>query len=200
MIDSQTQYTDRYFEEANLNGQRLVSSQFVECTFVNCSFVETVLLDCRFSNCTFKDCDMSLLQVPGSIFSGTHFTDSKLIGINWTHGDWGSNLLQEPLIFTRCVLNHSTFIGLELKEFQIKDSIASDIDFREADLTQSDFGGTDLAESLFSRTNLTKADFSRARNYNISPEENILTRAQFSLPEAMSLLYNLDIKLINHDE
>ena len=178
---------------------RLVSSQFTDCTFVNCTFVEAVLLDCRFSNCTFKDCDMSLLQMPGTIYSGTHFVDSKLLGINWTQGNWGNNLLNKPLVFDRCVLNHSTFIGLTFQKIKIKDSIASDVDFREADLREADFGGTDLSESLFSQTDLTKADLSRARNYSISPEENTLKRARFSLPEAMSLLYKLDIKLNNSE-
>ncbi len=200
MIDSKTQYSDRTFEDANLNSTRLVASQFQNCSFIHCSFVETILLDCRFVDCNFKDCDMSLLDVPGSMFSGIKFEDTKLIGINWTHGNWETNLLQEPLSFNRCVLNHSTFIGLTLKEIQIKDCIASDVDFREADLTRSGFRGTDLAESLFSNTNLTKADLSQARNYTISPQENTLKGAKFSLPEAMSLLYSLDIKLIDGGE
>ncbi len=200
MIDSNSQYSDRTFEGANLNANRLTSSQFYDCTFSHCSFVETVFLDCRFVGCKFQDCDLSLLQVPGSSFSGTLFEDSKLIGINWTHGNWGNNLLQEPLVSIRCVLNHSTFIGLPLKGTQIKDCIARDIDFRETDLNQADFEGTDLAESLFSQTNLTQADLSRARNYTISPEENTLKGARFSLPEAMSLLYSLDIVLTNPND
>lgn len=197
MIDSHISYTDRHFEEANLNATRIASSIFNDCIFENCSFIEAIFLDCRWVNCKFIDCDMSLLNVPGSMFSGIHFEDSKLIGINWTHGNWETNLLQVPLSFNRCVLNHSTFIGLNLKEIQIKDCIASDVDFREANLTKAFFGGTELSQSLFSKTDLTKADLSRARNYSISPEENTIKGAKFSLPEAMSLLYSLDIELIN---
>jgi hypothetical protein len=73
--------------------------------------------------------------------------------------------------------------------------VALDVDFREADLSQADFAGTDLTGSLFSNTNLTEADLSDARNYHIAPGQNVLTRAKFSLPEALSLLYNLDIAL-----
>jgi uncharacterized protein YjbI with pentapeptide repeats len=73
--------------------------------------------------------------------------------------------------------------------------MAADVDFREVDLFQADFAGTDLSESLFSNTNLTEADLSRARNYRIDPGQNVLTQAKFSLPEAMSLLYSLDIVL-----
>jgi len=42
---------------------------------------------------------------------------------------------------------------------------------------------------------LTEADLSKARNYLIDPGLNQLKKAKFSLPEAMSLLYNMDIIL-----
>ena len=71
------------------------------------------------------------------------------------------------------------------------------MDFREADLSETDFDGTDLSESLFLNTNLTEADFVGAMNYDISPEKNKLKGAKFSLPEAMSLLFNLDIILVD---
>lgn len=53
-----------------------------------------------------------------------------------------------------------------------------------------------MTNTLFSNTNLTEADLSAARNYHITPGQNVLKRAKFSLPEAMSLLYSLDIDLI----
>jgi uncharacterized protein YjbI with pentapeptide repeats len=78
----------------------------------------------------------------------------------------------------------------------ITDTMAKDVDFREVDLSGVDFTGTDLADSLFADTNLTEADLSKARNYTIEPVKNILKGAKFSLPEAMSLLFNLDIVLV----
>ena len=42
---------------------------------------------------------------------------------------------------------------------------------------------------------LTEADLRGARNYHVAPGENVLTKAKFSLPEAISLLYSLDIDL-----
>ena len=92
-------------------------------------------------------------------------------------------------------MSHSTFIGLELSGIEITECVATDVDFREANLSEADFRGTDLSESLFINTNLRQADLREARNYRIAPGENDLTRARFSLPEAMSLLYNLDIDL-----
>jgi fluoroquinolone resistance protein len=42
---------------------------------------------------------------------------------------------------------------------------------------------------------LSGADLSQARNYMIDPGLNELKKAKFSLPEAMALLYNMDITL-----
>jgi len=200
MINSNSHYANQTFNSIALNQSQLEAIEFYECKFVDCSIAEAIFHQCKFIDSTFKNCDLSLLQIPECIFSGVTFEVTKLIGIDWTKANWSATLLQEPPTFVLCVLNHSTFIGLDIKGSQIKDCIASDVDFREADLTQVDFGGTDLNESIFSKTNLTKADLSRARNYIISPEENLLKGAKFSLPEAMSLLYSLDINLIGLDE
>lgn len=194
-IDTQSDYTDQTFKEVHLDGEQLVSSEFYDCTFVRCSFAGCTFRTCRFVNCTFQQCDLSLIQVPESTFSGTRFEDSKVIGVDWTQADWAAVGLGDPIGFFKCAISHSTFIGLSLKELQIKDCIATDVDFREADLTRADFAGTDLSESLFSKTNLTEADLSSARNYHIPPEQNILKQAKFSLPEAMALLYSMDIVL-----
>lgn len=200
VIQPQTHYTGQVFKEAHLEQPQLTSSEFYDCTFIRCSFTESVFNNCRFVNCTFKHCDLSLLQVLNSAFSATKMEESKIIGVDWTHADWSSTMLADPIGFFKCDISHSTFIGLSLKSVQIIDCVAKDVDFRETDLSQAVFTGTDLSESLFSKTNLTEADLSRSRNYHIDPGQNILKRAKFSMPEAMSLLYSLDIVLIEGDE
>ena len=100
-----------------------------------------------------------------------------------------------PISFSRCAISHSTFIGMALKEIVVRECVARDVDFREADLTQADLTHTDFADSLFIDTNLTQADLSHARNYTINASLNVLKKTRFSLPEAMSLLYGLDIIL-----
>lgn len=193
---ARTAYDDQVFRKLNLERARLDANEFYDCTFIRCSFVEAVLHSCRFVGCVFQHCDLSLIQAPASTFSDTRFEDSSLVGVNWTQADWPAARLGEPMGFCRCALNHSTFLGLNLREIQIKDCVAVDVDFREADLTRADFSGTDLSESLFLNTNLTKADLSSARNYHIAPGQNVLKKARFSLPEALSLLYSMDIELI----
>ncbi len=122
------------------------------------------------------------------------------MGINWTQGDWSLFGLGNLIGFYDCVLSHSTFIGLDLKGLEIMNCIAHEVDFRDAILSKVDFSGTDLAGSVFGNTNLSGADLSRARNYDINPERNILKKAQFSLPEAMALLYSMDIVLKDQDK
>jgi fluoroquinolone resistance protein len=200
VIQPQTHYSDQVFEEAHLEQPRLVSSEFYDCTFIRCSFIESVFDNCRFANCTFKHCDLSLVQVLNSVFSATKMEETKIIGVDWTHADWSSTKLGDPIGFFKCDISHSTFIGLSLKNLQIKECVAKDVDFREADLTGAVFTGTDFSESLFNQTNLTEADLSRSRNYHIDPGQNVLKRAKLSLPEAMSLLYSLDIILTEDEE
>jgi fluoroquinolone resistance protein len=194
-IHPQTQYTGQIFKETRLKQPQLASSEFYDCTFVRCSIAESVFQNCRFVHCIFKQCDLSLVQLPNSVFSAVKMEHSKIIGIDWTLADWSSTRLDDPIGFFKCDISHSTFIGLSLRGLQVKDCIATNVDFREADLSQANFADTDLYESLFSQTNLTEADLSRARNYHIDPGQNILKQARFSLPEAMSLLYSLDIVL-----
>jgi len=196
MICTETDYAGQTFKEIRLEQARLLSNEFHDCTFDRCSFVETTFRSCRFVNCVFMHCDLSLIQLPHCSFAAVRFESSKVIGVNWTRARWPLTRLWDPVCFSKCAISHSTFIGLNLKRIQIQDCVAVDVDFREADLSQADFAGTDLSDSLFLNTNLTKADLSRARNYQIDPSQNIVKGAKFSLPEAMSLLYNLDIALI----
>ena len=198
-IGSHAHYADQVFKEVDLEHGELVSTEFYDCVFVRCSFVETVFRKCRFANCTFQECDLTLVQVPESRFSSTRFENSKVIGVNWTQADWPTTGLANPVGFFKSAISHSTFLGLNLRAIKIIDCVAADVDFREADLSQADFGGTDLSNGMFVNTNLSEADFSRARNYRIDPGQNVLKQAKFSLPEAMSLLYSLDIVLVEDE-
>jgi fluoroquinolone resistance protein len=198
-IQPHTHYAEWTFKAIRQEQKTVVSSEFYECTFVHCSFVEAAFRACRFNTCTFLHCDLSLVQVPGCLFSATRFEDSKVVGVDWTQADWTAARIGDPIGFLRCALSHSTFIGLSLQGLRILDCTAKNVDFREADLSGADFGATDLSESLFSDTNLTEADLSRALNYAIAPGRNVLTRARFSLPEAMALLYGLDIVLVEDE-
>lgn len=121
--------------------------------------------------------------------------DCKLIGVNWAVVNLEVGKIHPPFRFEGCKLDHSTFIGLQLTEIQIKDCSAIDVDFREANLSKADLSGTDFSDSLFLDTDLSGADLRTARNYHIPPKQNQLRRAKFTLPEALALLYALEIEL-----
>jgi uncharacterized protein YjbI with pentapeptide repeats len=197
LTGTQAHHADQTFREAHVEQGELISSEFYDCVFFRCRFVEALFRSCRFVNCTFQRCDLSLVQVPQSTFSLVRFEDSTVIGVDWTQADWPTTGLGDPIGFFNSAINHSTFIGLRLRGIQIRNTAARDVDFREADLYRADFGGTDLSESMFINTNLAEADLSGARNYHIDPGQNTLTGAKFSLPEAMSLLYCMDIVLLD---
>ena len=60
---------------------------------------------------------------------------------------------------------------------------------------KSIFPNLTFPEATYLNTNLSEANLSQARNYLIDPGLNELKKTKFSLPEAMSLLYNMDIIL-----
>jgi fluoroquinolone resistance protein len=197
LSDTQTEYVDQTFKGLMLSQAEIVSKEFYDCTFVDCSFSQAIFEKCRFVDGMFKNCDVSLMRVPDCSFTNTRFADSKVMGVDWTEAVWSKGKFHHPIGFVRCVISHSTFLGLSLPEISISECMAKDVDFREADLTQADFSHTDLSESLFSNTNLTKADFTQAKNYKINANLNILKGTKFSLPEAMALLHGLDIILVD---
>jgi fluoroquinolone resistance protein len=198
-IRSETHYADQVFKDVHQEHEELVSSEFYDCEFLRCSLAESALRECRFVNCVFRECDLSLMRVPDSRFTSTRFENSKVVGVNWTEADWPQAGLGNPIGFFTSAISHSTFMGLSLRDIEIRNCVAIDVDFREANLSRADFAGTDLSRCLFSSTDLSEADLSRARNYLIDPGQNVLRQARFSLPEAMSLLYSLDIVLEEED-
>ncbi|QNJ99845.1 pentapeptide repeat-containing protein [Dyella telluris] len=189
------EYDDETFEDADFTGATLDGIRFHECSFRRCNFSEATLARCRFSDCDFTDCNLSLTRLTGSLFDAVHFTDCKMVGINWTQAHWPRVRLAKALAFHRCVLNDSSFFGLDLRECELVECRARDVDFTDANCEQADFSSTDLFESVFARTRLAGANFIDAQNYRIDIFTNDIKRARFSLPEAVALLDSLDIEL-----
>ena len=196
LFDSQDEHTNHRFQKLVHENTMIVNKEFYNCTFKGCSFRETTFRSCTFQDCTFQDCDLSLIKVNDSSFKTTKFENSQVVGVNWTLASWSKFSISAPVNFLNCAINYSTFIGLKLKEVQITKCVAKDVDFSETDLTKADCSHTDFSNSRFSHTNLTKANFEGAIHYTIDVTSNTLKKTKFSLPEAMSLLYSLDIILV----
>ena len=195
ITDESVEYEDQIFDGLEMAGEEVRAKEFAGCNFVGCSFLETAFVACRFVDCEFVRCDLSLCRLEGCSFTSVKFIDSIAIGVNWTEASWPARGLFNAIGFERCALSHSTFIGLGLRRVEMVDCMAREADFAEADLTQADCKGTDFEGSRFLHTDLTEADFAGAKNYAIAPNLNVLHKTRFALPEAMSLLYGLDIIL-----
>ncbi len=193
----QVVYESQEFSGISAAREEMSGISFQDCSFKNCDFMEVQFLNCKFHECLFSHCDLSLASVKGSQFKGVRFEESKAIGITWVEASWPKLGGLESIDFTGCVLNYASFFGLRLKARKLVDCTALEVDFAEADLTDANCTGTDFQRSRFLNTNLTRADFTNAKNYSISPLLNQIKHAKFSLPEAMALLYNLDITLVD---
>jgi len=202
-VFSENSYEGQSFADIELKNSQVENIEFVNCTFNHCDFNESIFRTCTFRDCVFSNCDLSLLRVDKSLFKNTEFKSCKALGINWSKASWGRKEITQlikSIDFSKCVLNYSTFIGLELSHLNMQDCIAHEVDFSKAILRKANFKGTDLQNAIFRNSDLREANFVRAKNYSISPQLNKISRAKFSLPEVMSLLYNMDIVICEQFE
>ena len=168
-------FHDNFYDGQTFRGIKLEDCEvkgvtFLSCSFMNCAFNETIFKACKFQSCIFEECDLSLIEVDNSSFTSTIFEDSKVIGVNWVKASWGktkAHQLLKSIDFISCVLNYSTFMGLNLEKILIKKCTSRDVDFSEANLKQANCSYTDFANSQFRHTDLTETDFRGATNYYI---------------------------------
>jgi uncharacterized protein YjbI with pentapeptide repeats len=191
------EYFSNEFNQLKLSGREINSIVFEECVFNECDLSEAIFKRSKFVDCRFIKCNLSVAKFDFSRFIDVFFEDCKVIGVDWTKVVWPSIALPSPVKFLRCIINDTTFFGLNLREMIIEECKAHDVDFREGDFSESNFTFTDFKNSLFSGTNLTGADFTEAVNYRIDINHNNIINAKFSRHEAVSLLEGLDIELID---
>lgn len=195
VFHGQEEFCEREFDGLSLQRESVSGLEFNSCGFRNCDFTAALFERSRFTGCRFRSCNLSLVRVPGSSFKEASFSSCKLAGVNWTEAARPRIKLPGQFVFEECVLTDSVFLGLYLRGSSFTNCLAKGADFREADLSGANLRGTDFSGALFGGTDLSGADLGLARNYDIRPAENKLKGARFSLPEAMALLYGMDIKL-----
>lgn len=190
-------HCDQTFSQLECAATELTDQEFDNCLFDHCDFNEAIFHNCSFTDCTFTHCNLNLLQVPHSKFTDVKFSDCKALGIDWTKAYWRGLNLGAPLWFRQCLINSSSFYGLQQTNIVVESCRAHDVDFREADLSGANFSDSDLSQSLFGNTNLTNANFQDVMNYDINPNSNRLNNAQFSRYEAVRLLEHLGLRLVD---
>jgi uncharacterized protein YjbI with pentapeptide repeats len=176
-------------EAANLEFP-LDDGEFEDCTFGKLALNDRKLSRCRFFDCTFRDCDFTLSRFVDCAFVRSKFERCRLTGINWSEVE-----KLERVSFNGSQLNDTTFIGVKMDACDFSQCIARRASFRDIALKGVLFRGADLEGTEFVNADLRQADFRDATGYVISPRENRLEKARFSLPEATRLLYGLGIVL-----
>lgn len=171
----------------NFSEQPLADLFFEDCLFDSCKFSGVKLENCRFIDCTFCNCDLSLVVVKNARFDNVEFNECKIVGVNWY--ELGENrIMGNQLIFHKCILNSSSFSGLEMQQSKLMDCKLYDVDFTDTNCEGSDFSYSDCLNARFHKTNLSACNFCFASNYNINLYTNIVDRTKFSSDEALNLL------------
>ena len=134
-------------------------------------------------NCVFTNCNLANQDFTNTTLRDVRFESCNLIGINWCN----LNRL-EGLNFNKCKLNFSSFQGRKLKKMKVLDCLAVDVDFSDADLTDSHFSNTVLAGASFNRATLINSDFRSAKDYLFDLRTTKVKGMKLSMPEAMNLI------------
>ncbi len=196
-LTSASQYVEEHFTKLDITDSQIDNTEFEECEFSDCDLSHSVFKGCKFINCRFTRCNLSLIKIPQSRFAETTFRECKMVGIDWTRAQWSSYQFHPELKFYQCILNDSSFLGLNLHEVVMEECKAHDVDLRETQLNNAHLTYCDFTHSLFGRTNLSGADLSESVNFNIDVLDNNLSNATFSRYEALNLLESLGINLVD---
>jgi uncharacterized protein YjbI with pentapeptide repeats len=169
-----------------------LGKDFEQVNFTNCDLQNADFSGFSFEDCTFENCNLSLIQLKNSRVRDNQFKSCKMIGINWTNIDESLNFGN---VFTDSVLDMNNFTGLNISHFEAYKCTFKETWFNQSNLTEAILKECDLSGAFFNATNLSKADLRGSFGYMVDPQYNKITKAKFSLPEAVSLLNGFDISL-----
>lgn len=183
--------TDQQFEKQDYTEKQLAKADYEGCLFINCNFSDCDLSNYIFTDCEFKDCNLSSAKIIGTSFGDVKFLACKMLGLHFET----SNEFIFAASFQNCILNYSSFYRRKIKKVRFTGCTLHEVDFIDADLTESIFDKCDLKDAKFENTILEKADLRTAFNYTIDPELNKIKKGKFSFPSAAGLLtkYNIEI-------
>ena len=184
--------TDHTLKDLVNENLKLHHSSYANCKFLNCQFSGVDFTASDFTDCVFDHCEINLPILNNVGLKSASFKNCKLIGVDFSR----CNASFLNLSFEDCLIDTCNFSGLKLKATPFPRCIIRETRFVESFLEEACFDGSDMEDTVFHQCNLQKASFVNARNYWIDPTTNKLKGATFSLPEAISLLAGLGIKLL----
>jgi len=195
--DQVNEYLSKHFVGLDLSNKALIAKEFEDCNFRDCDFSGAILDKSKFVDCHFEKCNLSLIKISQSKLTDVMFEECKMVGVDWTRATWSSFKLNASIKFYKCILNDSSFFGLDMAEIVIEESKAHDVDFREGNFSDANFSYSDFSNALFNNTNLTSVNFVEAINYNIDVYINNISKAKFTRYEATRLLDSLGVELVD---
>lgn len=187
--------TEKIFEKIDFQNNPLAKGEYENCHFQKCDFSNSDLSECRFIDCEFLECNLSMSKLEKTALLNILFKDSKMLGLHFDD----CNIFGLSFRFENCILNHSTFYKLKIKNTVFKNVQLRETDLTESDLTSSVFENCDLSGATFDYTILEKVDFRTSYNYSIDPERNRMKKAKFSIDGVSGLLNKYDIVIDNSD-
>lgn len=182
-------YENEVFENVQCMDD-LESVEFVDCVFKNSSLQSCRFIECSFDGCEFIRCNLSLTEIIHTSFLNAVFAECKMVGVNWSAV--GGFLTAS---YDGCILNNNSFSDMNLTKFRFTSCSFVEASFHNTKLAHAVFDDCNLDCCQFSQTDLSHADFRTSRNYYMDSAANTFHKTRFSLPEAVSLLKNLDIVL-----
>jgi fluoroquinolone resistance protein len=188
-FDESAYFKQKFFAKS-LSNETVESVRFEECLFSECRFIDCKFEKCVFIDCIFEKSSLSAVNPIGSRFLQPAFFGCKVMGF-----DWGKAAKIQELQFEECQLDFSNFASLALPRIKIIKCSVKEARFVESDLSDGVFTGSDFEGTTFFKSNFSRADFRNSKNYEIDIKNNTLRGARFSLPEALSLLYGLEISI-----
>jgi len=177
------------FDKNDFKAQSFPKGEYEKCTFTNCIFSNTDPSEIIFWECTFITCDISLAKLIKTTFRQVAFRDCKMLGLRFDN----CNKFGLSFGFEGCILDHSSFYELKLKNIVFRNCRLLETVFTQCDLTSAVFDNCDLSGTTFDNTILEKADLRTACNYAIDPDRNKIKKAKFSIAGISGLLDKYDI-------
>lgn len=179
-------YKNLDFAEKNIK-----EHEFENCTFESCHFVKANLTAVAFMDCKFQNCDFVVPTLVNTGIKTSDFFGCKFMGVDFSDC---SNFFFSPN-FQDSMINSCNFEGNKMPKTEFFSCKIRETSFAYCDLSESRFDNSEFQGTTFQDCQLQKADFTDAIGYTINPFTNKLKGARFSLPEAQSFLYFLDIEV-----
>jgi fluoroquinolone resistance protein len=187
---------NNYFEGEEITSDHeacrhsLDNCQFIDCNFVDVDFSEQTLRNVKFIECNFQKCNLSNIRLMNVTIRDVSLSSCKVIGVNFSDCEDLFHFKAKGTSF-----DYSVFQRMNAPQIILENCSLNEVDFSESKLKGGSFAGSILSQAIFNDADISECDFRGAQNYSIDPRTTYMVNSQFSLPEAISLLHALDIKL-----